>query len=148
MNESDTSAASPSSSTRSENGTEPASAAGRPDASQAEVPPFEVSQSAGAGAEEAQADPTSVAPSLPEPVPHAGARYAALRLLLLASVGGILYVVGLRGWPLAFAAVLISGIVSLFLLMKQRNDAAVNLERQVEGWKHRHDHEDAGLAAQ
>ena len=53
--------------------------------------------------------------------------------------------IGMRGWLLAFAAVLVSGLVSLFLLMKQRNDAAVNLEHTVESWKHRHDHEDAGL---
>jgi hypothetical protein len=84
--------------------------------------------------------------ALPEPVPHAGARYALLRLLMLVAVGGILYVVGMRGWLLAFAAVLVSGIVSLFLFMKQRNDAAVNLERAVDSWKHRRDHEDAGLA--
>ena len=83
---------------------------------------------------------------LPEPVPHAGLRYALLRLLMLAAVGGILYVIGMRGWLLAIVAVLLSGLVSLFLLMKQRNDAAVNLERTVDGWKHRRDHEDAGLA--
>ena len=63
---------------------------------------------------------------------------------MLVAVGGILYVIGMRGWLLAFAAVLVSGIVSLFLLMKQRNDAAVNLEHTVENWKHRRDHEDAG----
>ncbi len=85
-------------------------------------------------------------PASPEPVPHAGARYALLRLLTLVAVGGILYVLGMRGWLLAFTAVLVSGIVSLFLLMKQRNDAAVNLERTVDGWKHRRDQEDAGLA--
>ena len=84
--------------------------------------------------------------SLPDPVPHAGARYALLRLVMLVAVAGILYVIGMRGWLLAFAAVLVSGIGSLFLLMKQRNDAAVNLERQVDGWKHRHDHEDAELS--
>jgi hypothetical protein len=82
------------------------------------------------------------APALPEPIPHAGARYAALRLLMLAAVGGILYLVGMRGWLLAFAAVLVSGIVSLFLFIKQRNDAAVNLERSLEHWKQRHGHED------
>ena len=80
---------------------------------------------------------------LPDPIPHAGARYSALRLLMLVAVGAVLHIVGLRGWLLAIAAILISGLVSLFLLMKQRNDAAVNLERTVEGWKHRHDH-DAG----
>lgn len=93
-----------------------------------------------------ETDPsTSVSPP-PEPVPHAGARYAGLRLLMLVAVGGILYLIGLRGWLLAFAAVLISGVVSLFLLMKQRNDAAINLERQLEALRHRHPHEDAGLA--
>jgi Protein of unknown function (DUF4229) len=88
---------------------------------------------------------TPAEPVAPSPVPHAGARYALLRLLMLVAVGGILYVIGMRGWLLAFAAVLVSGLVSLFLLMKQRNDAAVNLEHTVESWKHRHDHEDAGL---
>ncbi|HYN56134.1 MAG TPA: DUF4229 domain-containing protein [Motilibacterales bacterium] len=83
--------------------------------------------------------------ALPDPIPHAGARYAALRLLMLAAVGGLLYIVGMRGWLLAIAAVLISGIVSLFMFMKQRNDAAVNLERTVEGWKHRHADEGAEL---
>jgi len=82
------------------------------------------------------------APALPEPIPHAGARYAALRLLMLAAVGGILYLVGMRGWLLAFAAVLVSGIVSLFLFIKQRNDAAANLERSLDHWKQRHHHED------
>ena len=81
-------------------------------------------------------------PALPDPVPHAGVRYAALRLLMLAAVGGILYLVGMRGWLLAFAAVLVSGIVSLFLLIKQRNDAAANLERSLDHWKQRHGHED------
>jgi hypothetical protein len=95
-----------------------------------------------------QPGPATAEPALLEPVPHAGARYALLRLLMLVAVGGILYVIGMRGWLLAFTAVLVSGIVSLFLLMKQRNDAAVNLERTVDGWKHRRDHEDAGLAPQ
>jgi hypothetical protein len=89
--------------------------------------------------------PTSQA-TLPDPIPHAGLRYTLLRLLMLVAVGGILYVIGLRGWLLAFAAVLVSGIVSLFLFMKQRNDAAVNLEHTVDHWKHRRDQEDAGLA--
>ncbi len=83
---------------------------------------------------------------MPEPVPHAGARYALLRLVMLLAVAGVLYVIGMRGWLLAFTAVLVSGIVSLFLLMKQRNDAAVNLERQLEAWRHRHEHEDTGAA--
>lgn len=94
------------------------------------------------------AEPVLAEPVLPEPVPHAGARYALLRLLMLVAVGGILYAIGMRGWLLAFAAVLISGLVSLFLLMKQRNDAARNLERSLDSWKHRRDSEDAGLTPQ
>ncbi len=76
-------------------------------------------------------------------MPHAGGRYAALRLVTLVAVGAVLYIAGLRGWLLAFVAVLVSGIVSLFLLMKQRNDAAANLERSIDHWKHRHEDEDA-----
>jgi hypothetical protein len=100
-------------------------------------------------AEAPSAIPESAPPSghdLPEPVPHAGLRYALLRLLMLVAVAGVLFLIGMRGWLLAFSAVLVSGIISLFLFMKQRNDAAVNLERSVEGWKHRHAHEDADLA--
>ena len=96
--------------------------------------------------EASDADLNRAEPTAPEPVPHAGTRYALLRLLMLVAVGGILYVIGMRGWLLAFAAVLVSGVLSLFLFMKQRNDAAVNLEHTVETWKHRRDHEDAGLA--
>lgn len=81
--------------------------------------------------------------ALPDPIPHAGLRYAALRLLMLGAVGGVLYVIGLREWLLAIAAVLVSGIVSLFLFMSQRNDAAVNLEHTVDHWKHRNEHETA-----
>jgi len=97
-------------------------------------------------AEQPTAESSAATASLPDPVPHAGARYAGLRLLMLVAVGGILYLIGMRGWLLAFAAVLVSGIVSLFLFMKQRNDAAVNLEHTVDSWKHRHEHQDAELA--
>lgn len=96
------------------------------------------------GQEPASQMPSSAAPAtLPEPIPHAGLRYAALRLLVLAAVGAILYVAGMRGWLLAFAAVLVSGVVSLFLFMRQRNDAAVNLEHTMDHWKHRHDNGEA-----
>ncbi|MGB7980747.1 MAG: DUF4229 domain-containing protein [Candidatus Nanopelagicales bacterium] len=71
---------------------------------------------------------TAVGPAaLPERIPHAGPRYAVLRLVVLVAVGGVLYVIGIRGWDLAFVAVLVSGIISLFLFRKQRNDVAVNL---------------------
>lgn len=99
----------------------------------------------------AQPDPSAGAPAAepdqPQPlapVPHAGSRYAVLRLLALVAVGGFLYLIGMRGWLLAFSAVLVSGVISLFLFMKQRNDAALNLERSVDGWRHRHDGEAQG----
>ena len=100
---------------------------------------------------EALPDPSAGAPAVepdePQPlapVPHAGSRYAVLRLLALVAVGGFLYLIGMRGWLLAFSAVLVSGVISLFLFMKQRNDAALNLERSVDGWRHRHDGEAQG----
>jgi hypothetical protein len=135
MNDPDTSPdpeAAPRSAPESESASEPASEP--------------VSAAADDGAETPNVVAEESLPGPPEPVPHAGARYALLRLLMLVAVGGVLYVLGMRGWLLAFTAVLVSGIVSLFLLMKQRNDAAVNLERTVDGWKHRRDQEDAGLA--
>ncbi len=67
----------------------------------------------------------------PDVVPGAGVRYAALRLLMLVSVGGILYIVGLRGWALLFAAVLLSAIASWFVFMRQREAAARNLEARL-----------------
>jgi hypothetical protein len=105
--------------------------------------PVEATDPEPADPEPAEDEPTPAEPTAPEPVPHAGARYALLRLLMLVAVAGILYVLGMRGWLLAFAAVLVSGVLSLFLLMKQRNDAAVNLERSLESRKRRRDHEDA-----
>ncbi len=143
MNDPDTSA-DPRSAPESEPVSEPVSAAADGGAETPDVVAQESLPSAAHAQPAASAQDSLPAP--PEPVPHAGARYALLRLLMLVAVGGVLYVFGMRGWLLAFTAVLVSGIVSLFLLMKQRNDAAVNLERTVDGWKHRRDQEDAGLA--
>jgi hypothetical protein len=149
MNDPDTSA-DPRSAPESEPASEPVSAAPSggaetPDGvAQESLPPESQAQPAAHAQPAAQG--TDSLPTPPEPVPHAGARYALLRLLMLVAVGGILYVLGMRGWLLAFTAILVSGVVSLFLLMKQRNDAAVNLERTVDSWKHRRDQQDAGLA--
>jgi ABC-type nickel/cobalt efflux system permease component RcnA len=79
-------------------------------------------------------------------VPHAGIRYAVLRLGMLVTVGGVLYVIGLRSWLLLFAAVLLSGIASWFVFMRQREAAARNLEASVEHWnakRHSSEHESA-----
>lgn len=69
--------------------------------------------------------PTSVPPA----VPHAGLRYTGLRVALFAAVGSALYLVGVRGLPLLVLAVLLSGLVSLFALNRQRDAAAANIER-------------------
>lgn len=48
-------------------------------------------------------------------------RYSTLRLAMLLVIGGIVYLVGLRGVALAVVAFLASGIVSLFVLDGQRD---------------------------
>lgn len=49
-------------------------------------------------------------------------RYSTLRLALLIAVGAVLYLLGLHGvWLLAVALVL-SGVLSLFVLDRQRDD--------------------------
>ena len=81
---------------------------------------------------------------VPPVVPHAGVRYAVLRLLMLITVGGVLYLIGLRDWLLLLAAFLISAVVSYFAFVRQRNAAAGNLEHQVHDWserRHAHDAE-------
>ncbi len=82
-------------------------------------------------------DLEQVAPTPPAPVPHAGIRYAVLRMSMMLTIGGVLYLVGMRSWPLLFATVLVSGIASYFVFLRQREAAARNLEASVEGWKGR-----------
>jgi hypothetical protein len=48
-------------------------------------------------------------------------RYTTLRLAMLLLIGGICYLIGLRGLVLAIVAFLASGIVSLFVLDRQRD---------------------------
>lgn len=104
-----------------------AAGAGREPSDQAG--PAQAGVAAGAG-------PAGHAP-LPAPLPHAGARYALLRFTMLLTVGGVLYLIGVRGWLLIVLAFLLSGVVSYFVLMRQRDAAAANLERTVQGWSAR-----------
>ena len=63
---------------------------------------------------------------------------------MLITVGGVLYLVGLRDWLLLIAAFLISGIASYFVFMRQRDAAAGNIEHQLHDWsekRHAHDSE-------
>ena len=75
--------------------------------------------------------------SVPPVTPHAGLRYAVLRLAMFVTVGGVLYILGMRSWALLFMAVLLSGIASFFVFMRQRNAAAANLEHTVNEWSDR-----------
>ncbi|MGB8021623.1 MAG: DUF4229 domain-containing protein [Candidatus Nanopelagicales bacterium] len=83
---------------------------------------------------------TTVSPGAAQsrPVPHAGLRYTMLRFAMFVAVGAVLYVIGIRGWLLLILAVLVSGIVSFFTLMRQRDAAAANLEHTVQDWNERH----------
>jgi hypothetical protein len=59
-------------------------------------------------------------------------KYVALRLALFFAVAALLYAVGVRNVLInAMIAILISGIASLFLLDRVRNDAGVVLEQKV-----------------
>jgi hypothetical protein len=58
-------------------------------------------------------------------------RYTALRLLVFAVVAVLLWIVGLRGLWLLLVAVLVSGLVSLFVLNRSRDAvSAAYVERR------------------
>lgn len=48
-------------------------------------------------------------------------RYSTLRFAVLFAVGVVCYVLGMRGLPLLIVALLASGVLSLFLLNRQRD---------------------------
>lgn len=54
-------------------------------------------------------------------------KYSLLRLALLAVTAGVLYLVGLRDWLLLFAAFLVSGIISIVLLNRARDEVSTSL---------------------
>lgn len=57
--------------------------------------------------------------------------YTAGRILVFAVLAGLLWLVGLRGFLLVFAALLLSIPVSYFFLARQRNALAADVERRV-----------------
>ncbi|HEY6749347.1 MAG TPA: DUF4229 domain-containing protein [Mycobacteriales bacterium] len=57
--------------------------------------------------------------------------YTAGRIVVFAVLAGLLWLVGLRGFLLVFAALLLSIPVSYFLLARQRNALAADVERRV-----------------
>jgi uncharacterized protein DUF4229 len=59
--------------------------------------------------------------------------YTAGRILVFAVLAGLLWLVGLRGFLLVFAALLLSIPVSYFFLARQRDALAADVERKVSG---------------
>lgn len=64
---------------------------------------------------------------------RAFAVYTAARLLVFAGLAALGYLVGLRGFPLVFAALIVSLPVSYFLLARQREALAAQVEQRVSG---------------
>jgi len=54
-------------------------------------------------------------------------KYTLLRLALLAVTAGVFYLAGLRDWILLFAAFLVSGIISIFVLNRARNEVSTSI---------------------
>ncbi len=61
-------------------------------------------------------------------------RYTALRALIFVIVAALLWIVGLRGFVLLLFALLVSGVVSLFVLNRSRDElsaALVNRQQRI-----------------
>ncbi len=70
-------------------------------------------------------------------------RYTLLRVLVFGVVAALLWLVGLRGFVLLLAAVLLSGILSMFVLSRSRDQLSSSLDRRLSTIKDRSNHEDA-----
>jgi Protein of unknown function (DUF4229) len=57
--------------------------------------------------------------------------YTAGRVVIFAVLAGLLWLVGLRGFPLVIAALVLSIPASYFLLARQRDALAADVERKV-----------------
>ena len=60
-------------------------------------------------------------------------RYTTLRLAMLMAVGGVLYLVGMRGLLLATVAFLGSGVLSFILLDRQRDALGASVGNVISG---------------
>jgi hypothetical protein len=58
-------------------------------------------------------------------------RYTLLRLALLGATAGVLWLVGMRGLPLLLVALLVSGIISLVVLSRVRDEVSAALSNRV-----------------
>lgn len=80
------------------------------------------------------ADQTDPAPAKGRTGAHPVLVYTLLRIAVLAGTGAVLYLLGLRGFWLLLFAFLLSGIASIFLLNRTREQAAggvVNVVQKV-----------------
>ena len=64
-------------------------------------------------------------------------RYTLLRALVFAVLAALLWLIGFRGYVLLFAALLVSGIASVFILRRSRDSVSVALDRRVSTIKDR-----------
>jgi membrane protein implicated in regulation of membrane protease activity len=71
-------------------------------------------------------------------------KYTLLRLALLAVTAYVFYLVGLREWLLLFAAFLVSGIISIFVLNRARDDVSMSLAQRQQAINDRLDETAAG----
>ena len=65
------------------------------------------------------------------PSAHPVVIYSLLRLGILAAVGGVLYLVGVRGVWLILFGFLVSGVISAVVLSRRREGAAYGITRAV-----------------
>jgi hypothetical protein len=54
-------------------------------------------------------------------------RYTALRLLLFVVVAALLWIIGIRDYWLLLFAILVSGVLSLFVLSRSRDELSASL---------------------
>jgi hypothetical protein len=65
--------------------------------------------------------------------------YTAARILLFVAVLGVLYLVRVRGVLLLGIAVLVSGLISFFLLSRQRDAMSGAITARIGSFRHRLD---------
>lgn len=65
--------------------------------------------------------------------------YTLMRLVLFAAVLGVLALAGVRSFLLLALAILISGVLSYFLLWRQRSGMSDSITRRVTGFRTRLD---------
>jgi cell division protein FtsW (lipid II flippase) len=65
--------------------------------------------------------------------------YTAARILVFVMAAGVLYLVGARGWLLILLALVVSGVVSLVLLSRQRDAMSGVITSRITGFRQRLD---------